>query len=294
MASSPYDVTLGTPVIKQISNLNHKTGGIVIPGFATGGVRASALFQGESPHSTSLSSTDLATILALNTSTFISAGLCISGAVTSVPFRLRADCAEFTAGASHQALQCSNSLAILDSISGKANEAAKADLTLRYKSTDGFVSPVAFVSAVTLADATFLGEYQLHSILVNGTAIPELQGVEIQTGLKVIEQKARGPFATAFYINENLPSISITSENVAYAAAVLNAATLGSGISIRFAKRVSGGIIEDVASLVHIIISGAVGLGQAESIGGDTRGIASNTVRINPLSLTAAVGVAIP
>ena len=127
MASSPYDVSLGTPVIKQISNLTHKTGGSVVPGFAGGNVRASALFQGDSPHSTSLSSSDLATILGLNTSTFISAGLCISGATTSVPFRLRADCAEFSAGSTHQALQSSNTLAILDSISGKMNEAAKAD-----------------------------------------------------------------------------------------------------------------------------------------------------------------------
>lgn len=293
MASSPYDVTLGTPVIKQISNLTHKTGGSVVPGFAAGNVRASALFQGDSPHSSSFSTSDLATLLALNTATFISAGLCINGSVTTVPFRLRVDCAEFASGSSHHAIQSSNTLATLESISGKINESAKADVTLRYKSTDGFTPPCAFVSSVALSDATFVGEYMLHSIFVNDVQIPELQGVDISTGLKVIEQKSAGPFTTAHFINENLPVISIQTENVAYAGAVINAATLGTGIVINFAKRLSGGIIEDLADTVHIIVSGAVGLGQAESIGGDSRGIASNTVKLNPLSLTAAVGVAI-
>jgi hypothetical protein len=242
---------------------------------------------------TSLTSTDLATILGLNAATFISSGLCVNGNVTSVPFRVRADCAEFTSGSTHQAIQCSNTLAILESLSGKANEIAKADLTLKFKSTDGFTPPCAVVSSVALSDASLVGEYVLHSMTVNGVAIPELQGVDISTGLKVTEQRGTGPFVTAHYITENLPTIMVTTENVAYAAAVLNAATLGSGVVIYFAKRKSAGIIEDVADLVHIAVTASGGFGQAETIGGDARATASNTVKFNPLSLSAAVGVAI-
>jgi len=293
MASSPYSVSLNATVINQISNLTHKTGASVVPGFAGGNVRAAALFQGDSPHSSSFSSTDLLTLLGLNTSTFISAGLCINGSVTSVPFRLRADCAEFTTGSTHHAIQSSNTLATLESISGKINESAKADCMLRFKSTDGFTPPCSFVSSITLADATFIGEYMLHSVLINGVAITELQGVEIATGLKVIDQRSPGPFNVAHFIQEYLPTISITTENLAYAGSVINAAGLGTGIVVNFAKRLNGGIIEPLADTVHIRISGAVGLGQAETMGGEARAVASNAIRINTLTLTAATGVAL-
>lgn len=294
MASSPYDISLNATVIHQITNISHKTGSNFVAGFANGNVSAAAYFQGEAPQSTSLTSTDLGTILALNTGTIISAGLCISSAVCSVPFRLRSDCGTFASGSSHHAIQCSNTLAVVESISGKINESSETSMTLRYKSTDGFVSPVSFVGSISLSDATFLAEYQLHSISVNGTTLGQIMGVDVNTGIKVIEQKGGGgPYATAFYINEGLPSISITTEDVAYAGSVINAAGLGSGIAINFARRKSAGVIEDLADEVHIIISGAVGIGQAETIGGDSRGNASNTIKINPLTLTAATGVAL-
>jgi len=290
MASSPYSVSLSATVINQIMNLSHKTGGSFQPGFAGGNVKASAYFQGEAPHSSTFTSTDLLTILGLNAGTFISAGLCIADETTSVPFRLRADCGTYTSGSSHHAIQCENTLATLDSISGKINETAKCDVTLRYKSLigEGFESPVSFVSSVALADATFVGEYVLHSIVINGVTLTEILGVDISTGLKVIEQRGGGgPFATAMYIQENLPSISIQTENTAYAGSVINSAPLGTGIAISFAKRVSGGIIGDDPEF--IVISGAVGIGQAETIGGDARGNATNTIKINTLSLTASV-----
>lgn len=293
MASSPYSVSLNATVINQIMNLSHKTGANFQPGFSGGNVAPSAYFQGEAPHSSSLSSTDLGTILGLNSGTFISAGLCIASNVTSVPFRLRADCGTFTSGSSHSAIQCSNTLATLESISGKLNESAMADMTLRYKSADGFTSPVSFVGSISLSDATFVAEYVLHSIVVNGVTLAQIQGVDISTGIKVLEQKSSGPFSTAFYIQEGLPSISITTEDAAYAGSVINSAGLGTGIAINFAKRAASGIIVDPADEEHITVSGAVGIGQAETIGGDSRGNASNTIKINPLSLTAATGVAL-
>jgi hypothetical protein len=293
MAAVPYDVSLNAAVIHQISNLSHKTGGNFQPAFAGGNVRPSAYFQGESPHSSSLTTTDLGTILALNTNTFISAGLCVSAATTSVPFRLRTDCGTFASGASHSAIQCNNTLATLEAISGKLNQSASADLMLRYKSSDGFTPPCSFVGSQTLADATFVAEYQLHSVEINGVVVPELQGVDISTGIKVIEQKNGGPFNTALFLSEGLPSITITTESVSAAAALLDAAPLGSGIVIAFAKRKSGSIIEDLEDLVHITIAGATGIQQADTIGGDARSNSSNTIRVNVLALTSSIGVAL-
>lgn len=295
MASSPYDISLNSTVIHQITNLNHKTNANAVPGFASGHVRPSAMYLGDAPHKTTFSSTDLATILALNAGTVITAGLCVYGNVTTVPFRKRADCGTYASGSSHDAILCSNTLFIPDSISAKiGSESAKLDGTLHFKSASGgFVSPVSVVSTAALTDATFEGEYLLHSIVINGETIPELQGVDIQTGLKVQEQRSSGIYPTAFFIVEGLPSISINTENVGYVNSVLNSAGLGAGLTIYFAKRKSGSIIEDPTEAVHISVSAAAGLGQADTVGGEARGNSSNTVKINPLQLVATVGVAI-
>jgi hypothetical protein len=295
MASSPYDIALNSNVIHQIKNLNHKTNGQAVPGFASGNVRPSAMYLGESPHKTQFQSSDLGTILALNSGTLITAGLCTYGAVSTIPFRKRVDCGTYASGNTHDAIQCSNTLLIPDSISAKVGaEAAMLDATLYYKSASGgFVSPVSVVSSASLSDPTFVGEYLLHSVLINGVLIPELQGVDVQTGLKVTEQKSSGVYVTGLFITEGLPSISIQTENVAYANSVINGAGLGSGITIFLAKRKDGAVAEDEAEEVHIAISGAVGLGQAETIGGESNSNSNNTVKINPLQLVATVGVAI-
>ena len=295
MAHSPYDVTLDSDVIRQIRSLTHNTGGSVIQGFGSGEAVPAAMFQGDSPHSSQMQSTDLGTLLALNTSTFISVGLAVLGATTSVPFRKRADGGIFTSGAAHMAIQSSNTLIVPDSISAGQGESAVMDCPLRYRSADGFASSVSEVTSQTLAAATFVGEYVLHSIDLAGTDVPELQGVTINPGINVTEQKqGGGPFAAAFFENEVLPTIEIQTEDAETASGLVDAATLGSGVVVYFAKRIAGGIIESTATTAHISITAAAGLRQAITLGGDGRSNSSGTIRVNPLALTAAVGGAIP
>lgn len=294
MAASPYDITLNATVIKQIRSLNHNTGGTVVNAFGSGEASPSAMFQGDSPHSSTMQSTDMGTLLALNTNTFISNGLGVYSATTSVPFRLRANGGEYQSGGVHLAITSSNTFVTPDTISGTQGESATMDCTLRYQSTDGFTSSVSKASSQTLAAATFTGEYLLHSVKINGTAVPELQSVTITPGINVLEQKqGGGPMSAAFFVNERLPIIEITTEDVDTTTALLNAATLGSGVVVYFAKRASGGIIESTASTNHLSITGAAGLRQATTVGGDARANSTGTIRVNPLTLTAATGVAI-
>ena len=296
MAYSPYDVTMSATVVKQITQLTHNQNSTPINAFSSTQQAPSAIFQGDTPQSTSFTSTDLGTILALNTSTFISAGLYNASATTSVPFRKRAAGALYTAGAAHIALQCGNTLYTPDSISCPQNESASLAGTLRYvAATDAFTPPVSLASSQTLAAATFVNEYVLHSATIAGAAVPELQSVTITPGITVVEQKAGGgPFPTALYMNEQIPSIEFVTEDLATTAALLEGSALGAGVIVYLAERTASGIITAKATTNHITITAASGMRQVTTMGGDARTNNSGTIRVSGLALTAVVGVAIP
>ena len=300
MAHSPYDVTLGdhatTPTtVKQITSLTHNTGSQVINAFGSGEAAPAAIYQGDSPHSSQLQTTDMATLLALNTSTFISAGLSCTLNNTDVPFRKRANYSTYASGASHDAIRATAAMITPDSISGQQGESATIDATLRYISSDGFTSPVSVLTGQTLSTATLTGEYILHSVVLNGTTVPELQSVTINPGLTIVEQKEDGgPFSTALYITEIVPTIEIQTQDLTTAIALADASALASGgCVVYFAKRASGAIIESTGSTEHISVTGATGLRQATTVGGDSRSNNTGSIRIHPFGLTAATGVAI-
>ena len=296
MAHSPHNVTLNAATISQIQDLTHNINPTVLNAHSSGQPAPSAIFQGDTPQSTSLTSTDLATILALNSTTFISAGLYTAGATSSIPFRKRAGGAIYTAGAAHLALQCSDTLFTPDAISCPQNDPASLSGTLRYVAgTDAFTPGVSLASSQTLSDATFINEYVLHSATIAGAAVPELQSVTINPGLTVVEQKdGGGPFPTALYITEQLPTIEFQVEDMATVAALLESATLGAGVVVYLAHRAAGGIITGKAATAHITITAAAGVRQVQSMGGDARSNSAGTLRCNALALVAAVGVAIP
>ncbi|MFO0979685.1 MAG: hypothetical protein U0996_25020 [Planctomycetaceae bacterium] len=297
MAHSAYDIALGNiAVIHQITNLNHSTNATNIPAFASGNVKASAQFQGETAHSTNVTSTDLATVLALNTSTFIQNGLplCAGTDTVSVPFRQRAGCATYASGSVHSALLCDRTLITPESIKGSVGQSATIDLMLRYLAANSFTSPTSNVSNLALPDATFVSEFMLYDVLINGTSVPQLQAVTINTGIKVeVKNYGGGPFPTAAFIVEILPTIEITTEDADASLSVLNAAGLGTGVVCKFARRTSGGIIDAIGGANHITVSAVSGLRQLSTLSGDARSNSSGTIVVHPLALTSSVNVAL-
>jgi len=297
MAHSPYDITLDSTVVKQIRNLQHNTEAQVVPAYASGEASPAALFQGQTPHKSTATSTDLATLLALNTSTFISAGVSYSSANCDIPFRQRSGSGAYSSGGSHLALRsATQTLVVPDTISASEATSATCNFTLRYKSseTDGSGAPVTVLSGQTLSTATFNGEYVLRKVTIGGTAVDELESVTINTGIEITEDFNGGnPFPTAFYAFNKQPSIEISTTDMGAVTDAIAAAGLGAGVVVYFAKRASGGTTVADATTDHISVTAASGLHQAQTFGGDDRANSTGTIRVNPLALTAAVGVAI-
>jgi len=295
MAFSHYDVVLDSATIKQIRSVSHNPGVNVAVAHGSGEANAAAVFQGQTEPSTSVQSTDLATLLALSTNTFIASGHTVTSANCDVQYRERADGGIYASGASHTFLRCSaTTLVTPDTISGTVGESATCDFTMRYHgAAPGTAPPVSEVTAQTIASAaTINGEYTLHSVSVAGSSITELQSVTINPGISVINTPGVS-FPQAYFMPEILPSIEIVTADSSAATALLEGATLGAGCVVYFAARASGGIITSTASTAHVSVTGAAGMRQAPTISTTDQGNGTATIRITPLALTAATGVAI-
>lgn len=304
MPSTPYDITLGgSTTVKQIRSCTHNVNGTVVNAFGSGEVAPAQLFQGNTPQTSAVSTTDLGTVLGLNTNLFISSGLYILSGNTDVPYRKRASGGTYAAGGSHTALRGISTLVTPDTINAAQGESATLDFTLRHRSTQptgvttlpGETPPTTEITGATLsAAAAVTAEYMLHSVKIAGTAVPSVQSVTITPGISVMDQFSGGlPYPTDYFISEVVPTIEITTDDLESASGLLEAAGLGSGVTVYLAKRSDGGVFVDTTTSVHIAITAAAGLQQATTLGGDSRSNSSGTIRINAKLLTASMTAAI-
>ena len=296
MAHSPYDISLAGTVLKNIQSINHSTNSNPVPGYPSGEAGPGSIFDADCPHSTTFQSTDLQTILGLNTATYISSGVFVSGGSTLVPIRKRLAGGIHASGSTHEALSCQNTLVFPTGVNAVQGQSAAIDSTMRYQSTDGMVNPVSQLGSQTLAASAMNSEYVLHSASVAGVAVSALVSVTITPGITITDGRSGGgPYPTALFITQVAPLLDIVTENTTAAHALLAGDSLGvAGVDIYLAQRSSSGVITATGSSAHVKISAAAGMRQLVSSGGDSRGSLQCTVRVNCLALTAATSVAIP
>ena len=258
-----HDVVLGTHastpvVVGNITSLNHSTNHTIVAGYASGTVSAKAQYIGESPHSTTLTTTALEILLGLNTATFLSAGLCVNTANSIFAFREHVGCNSGVA--SNQAVSVANLFTYITSISAQIGQSVTADLECRHLSSDGITSPVVVVTGASLTAAALLPEFILAEAYIDGVLIDQVTGITINTGIELQEQKqGAGIFVTDVFVKTANPTSEITTQDFAKANALLNGATASTGVDIYFAKRKSGAITELYTATEHVKIASTAG-----------------------------------
>ena len=295
-----HDVVLNASVIGNITSLNHATNRGLVPAFASGVASPKRQYVGESPHSSTLTTTGLEVLLGLNTDTMISEGLCVTGATSVLAFSERVGC--LSGSASHQAISTQNVFAYITSLSAQISQSATADVELKYLSADGITSPVTAVSGASLSAAVLLDEFLLAETYIDGVLVDEVSGVTINTGFELIDQKqGAGIYPTDVFLKTVNPSIEITTMDLAKTIALLNGATCSTGVDIYLAKRKDGAVTELYTATEHIKISSTAG-GLKHMVSTQaSRDDGSGVIKIDmvlPASgtqvcLTAATGVAI-
>ena len=260
-----HDITLDATVIGNILSLNHNTGATLQAAYASGEGSPKAQYLAQQSPVTTFQSTALGTILGLNSTTMISAGLCVASATSVFPFKELVGCG--TGSASHQSISTSNCYLFPTSISAQIGQAATADIEVRHLSADGNASPLTANSGASLSAAALLPEYLLAEVYIDGTLIAEVTGVTITPGFTIVEQRqGTGTYVTQVIAKVETASIEITTQNIVQANALINGAATSTGVDIYLAKRKHGAVTELFTATEHIKISSTAGVKQTQSI----------------------------
>ena len=290
MSSTVYDTILGGITLRQVVNSGFQPGGNVIAARSSGAVDPSELYGGPAEPVASIEVADLnGAIAGINVQT----GLSVSTGIT-IPYRLSANQASHASGSVHQAIMASNGLVVPTSFSvDQGSNIALAQLAVHFRSTDG-TDPVTTSSNNALAAQTFVAEFGLGPVKVNGTAITELTGFSVNPGIRVVSERYAGlPFPQALFIRERTPTIDIQFDDLAAATAFASTYQAMTSLTAFCRKYSDGNTFEADANLSHVKFSFAGGIIAVESIGASGEESGRAVVRLHGKSLTAVTGVAI-
>lgn len=291
-------------IISQITSISHNQNAELVRASASGQPVAAAQFQGDTSPVTQVTSTDLATLLVLNSSQWLNKGYCAEEAASIVPFNKRAQCGVFDATNVHSAFSSDHVMVVPTSISGTNADAVEVQLDLRYLTDDPFSTSLSVLSSQALAAAVYKSTWQLSKVFVGGVQIPELISATISPGITVSSQATSGgAFHDQAFITAAEPTISLQVEDLARAISVLNSSALGAGGAVvYFARKLEGATIVDPATTAHMSVTAATGIQQTSdlSLQEGANGTGTITLTVNnptPASqttLAVATGVAIP
>ena len=266
----------------------------IIPG---GAVDPSATMLKMAEPQVELVTTDLVSLITTH-SVSLSAGLNCTGGGT---FRLqqRTDGGTFTGSNNNVSYTSTKGYLYPTRISGRQDDDG-IEATLRYCALwDGSTEPLVRNTAVTYASLTptFVSNFYLGPVYVNGTIINGITSVTIDTGLDFQPFRHSGEtYARAGSIITRQPVI--TFEMLEAESAVLgtlfNAALAGT-IAVYFQKGSDGGSRVAAASTVHCKISATAGAWGTDNVTVSHPGDGTVTVMVQPTStLSAQTASAIP
>lgn len=291
------DAILGASTIRQIRSASHKDGLQARKAMNSGGAAVSQVSGILGEEITSLTSGDCGVLAALNTSTFCSAGLWISGSTITVPLKNRSDGALFSSGTSHPAIAGTKALIIPTGWSAQqdAEEGATCDFEIHWVSDTGAAKAATGSTGNALGSQSFSVEYSLAEAYINGTEVDGVQGIRINPGITLVKSRAKGlPFHIHCSIQSVMPTIEITTDDANAVIALLGSFSEMTSANVYFRKRDDGGLYVDDATAEHLRFTFAAGLYFNSSLDVQNADNGTSTITLHGKTLTANAAVAIP
>lgn len=292
MPATVFTATLGSLTLNQVRSSAFNANGQAVEGVTSGAVDVSQYFGGQIDFRATFESGDLASVAAV--SNVGTAGIAVSSGTITIPYQVRANKGTFAAGGSHYSLSGTDGLIWPTSFALPAGGDASASLECLFLSSDGDTIPVSVNTGVTLSAETFQSNYTLGPVSVNGTALSNVTGVTVTTGIEVTPVFYRFNYAPQGFIVRRRPMIDITF----YDLDTLNALGAGWGTGtacvVYARKRAVTGFVADITA-EHIAFSFADGLVQpVQNIAGEgVGGNSTRTLRFMGESLTVTGSSAI-
>lgn len=292
MPATVFTATLGSLTLNQVMSSNFSANGTPVEGVTSGAVDVAQYFGGAIDFRASFESDDLASVAAV--ANVATAGIAVSSGTITLPYQIRANKGTFVSGANNYSLSGTNGLIWPNSFSLPAGGDATVSLECLFLSSDGDTIPVTVNTGVTLSAETFQSKFTLGPVSVNGTALNDVTGVTVSTGIEVTPLFYRFNYAPFAFIARRRPVIDITLYDLDDLNALGAGWGAGTALVVYARKRAVTGFVDD-ATAEHISFSFADGLIQpvASVAGEGVGGNSTRTLRFMGESLTVTDDTAI-
>jgi hypothetical protein len=244
---------------------------------------------------TSITTGDLAAVVALNTSAFCSAGLAVLGSTITVPLKVRANAGSFVTGSNFVAISGSNVFAVPTQFEATQDgDAATCQMDFHWLSSDGFTKGADDATGQALAGQSFNAEFALGPVYINATLIDGVQSVRINPGIEVTKPPLGSGSVWPKYamIKTIQPTIEITVNDFDAIAATVGDWTAMTSANIYLRRRADSGVYS--SSSDNIRFTFAAGLTDTNSVSVSNQDDGSATITLHGKTLTANAAVAIP
>lgn len=289
------DCILGATTVRQVTQTSHRTGLEMRKAMTSGGNTISQVSGLKAEEVTSVTSGDLAALVALNTNAFCSAGLYLSASTITVPYKSRSTGGSFASGTNHSALSGAAAMIIPTSFeASQDSEAATCQFEIHWLSADGDAAGAAGTTGNALGAQSFNAEFALGPAYINASEIAGVQSIRVTPGITLDKSAAKGLIRpTHISIKEVMPTIEITTNDIDSVVATVNAFTAMTSANVYFRKRADSGVYSSAGSDC-IRFTFAVGLTDSNSVEVSDNNNGTATVTLHGKTLTASAAVSIP
>lgn len=293
----PADVVLGSSTVRQITGVDHKTGQQHRKSMNSGGVAVVQVSGKSLEEVTSITSADIATLVALNTNTFCSAGLSLLASTITTPFKVRSAGGTFVSGSNYVALTGANALIVPTSFEVSQDaDFATAAFDIHWLSSDGITKGCDDASSQALASQAFGAEYAMGPVYINGTAIAGAQSFRVTPGIEVVKPPlgsgAIAPVSAS--IKQTMPTIEITVNDFASIESTVGDWTAMTSCNCYMKKRSDSGVYVASATTEHVRFTFAAGLADTNGVRVSNNDDGTATITLHGKVLTASAAVALP
>jgi len=291
------DAILGAATIRQITNADHKTNMEIRKAMNSGGHAVQQVSGKAAGEITSLTSGDIAGLVALNANAFVSAGYAVAAGTVTVPYKLRSSGATFASGSSHPWLTGSDAFVVptLFEVSQDA-DFATCQFDVHWLSSDGLTKACDDATGNALGAQSFSGEFALGPCYINGTLLDGVQSFRVTPGIEVVKPPlgSGSVWPTFASIKTAVPTIEITVNDFGAIAGTVGDFTAMTSANCYMRKRLDAGLYAAAISTVDVRFTFAGGLTDTNSVVVSNNDDGTATITLHGKTLTASAAVAVP
>lgn len=291
------DALFNATNIRQVMTANHSTNQEHRKAMNSGGAAVVQVSGKSIGEISQIVSGDLAALVALNTSTFCSAGLSLLSSTITIPYKIRAAGALFVSGSNNVHLTGANALIVPTSFEASQDgDFAVCNMDVHWLSADGQAKGCDDVVSQAIASQAFNAEYTLGPCYINGTLIAGVQSFRVTPGIEVTKPPlGSGSLAPVFAsIKAAVPTMQLTVNDFDAIAGTVGDFTAMTSANFYMKKRADSGTFTAGATSEHIRFTFAAGLADTDSISVSNNDDGSATITLHGKVLTAATAVALP